>query len=127
MLNFLITDIWTINALPHTSSYGKIQVKRFFSNHGMSHFKNSYYDLYSSGYCSVRYNKLGCYGDDHKDPRPLPTQLFTDQNPDSDLFSGITMNLGQWDQYMSDVVCRCAKNAESRDFKLFSIQNFGRL
>eukprot|EP00794_Sanderia_malayensis_P010874 gene10874-12030_t len=72
--------------------------------------------------CAVKYAKIGCYNDDGNSPRPLPEMLFTDQNPAT---SGRHIDYDNWDQYMPDVVCRCAKETTKRAYRVFGLQLFG--
>ncbi|XP_022796155.1 uncharacterized protein LOC111334626 [Stylophora pistillata] len=75
--------------------------------------------------CAVNYTKLGCFKDDRKKPRPLPELLFTDRDSRSEVFSGKTIDWNNWDTYMIDLVCRCAKAAKAKKYNYFSLQYFG--
>ena len=76
--------------------------------------------------CYVDFENIGCFSDNHVEPRPLPQLLFTDADTQSELYSGIPMELGQLDRYLSDVACRCAANADKLQFEYFGIQNYGK-
>ena len=75
--------------------------------------------------CPVKYNKLGCFKDDMKNPRPLPLLLFTDRDSKSPVYSNKEIDWKNWDTYIKDLVCRCAKAAEEKKFSLFGLQNSG--
>ncbi|XP_029197973.2 uncharacterized protein LOC114963020 isoform X2 [Acropora millepora] len=72
--------------------------------------------------CSVNYNKLGCFVDDRINPRPLPELLFTDGDPGSKVHSGQRVNWDNWNSYLVDIVCRCAKAAKAKRYTHFAIQ-----
>lgn len=46
--------------------------------------------------------------------KPLPELLFDDQD---------NIDLENWDEYLDDIVCRCAKEAISAQYTHFSIQS----
>ncbi|XP_028515478.1 uncharacterized protein LOC114575226 [Exaiptasia diaphana] len=70
--------------------------------------------------CNIGYNKVGCFKDDSKQPRPLKERLFVDS-----LNSGYEIDWGSWNDYMVDLVCRCAEVAAAKKHDYFGIQNFG--
>ena len=75
--------------------------------------------------CKVKYAKMGCYSDDGNSPRPLPEELFTDQNPTSAMFTGHHVDYENWDQYLPSLVCRCAEMTFQKGYKVFGLQLFG--
>ncbi|XP_078379184.1 uncharacterized protein LOC144662280 isoform X2 [Oculina patagonica] len=75
--------------------------------------------------CAAVYTKVGCLKDDLRSPRPLPELLFTDRDPSVKKYSNISIGWQNWNSYMSDLVCRCAKEAKVRNFAYFSIQFYG--
>ncbi|KAJ7381347.1 hypothetical protein OS493_001472 [Desmophyllum pertusum] len=75
--------------------------------------------------CPVTYTKLGCLKDDMISPRPLPELLFTDRDPTVKKYSNIPIDWTNWNSYIKDLVCRCAKEAKVRNFDIFSIQFYG--
>ena len=75
--------------------------------------------------CGVKYAKMGCYSDDGNNPRPLPEELFTDQSPTSPMFTGQHVDYENWDQYLPNIVCRCAEMTEKKGYKVFGLQMFG--
>ncbi|EDO46080.1 predicted protein [Nematostella vectensis] len=80
---------------------------------------------WSDARCSVKFSKVGCYKDDEKAPRPLPDLLSTDRNVFSPKFSGIPIDWGNWDKYMEDAVCRCARKASVKSYMYFGLQYYG--
>lgn len=75
--------------------------------------------------CEVAVKKIGCFNDDLLPLRTLPELLMTDRDPLSPRFSGKLVDWTNWNVYISDVVCRCAKKAKKEDYKLFGIQFYG--
>ena len=73
----------------------------------------------------MKYAKMGCYSDDGNSPRPLPEELFTDQNPTSAMFTGHHVDYENWDQYLPSLVCRCAELTFQKGYKVFGLQLFG--
>lgn len=87
-------------------------------------FRHTLCVLFNSG-CAVNYTKLGCFRDDRKKPRPLPQLLFTDRDSRSKVSSGKTIDWNNWDNYIVDLVCRCAEAAKDKKYAFFSLQYFG--
>ena len=81
--------------------------------------------LFHSIVCPVKYKKLGCFKDDMKNPRPFPILLFTDRDPSSPVYSNKQIDWTNWDTYIKDLVCRCAKAAEEKRFSHFGLQLYG--
>ncbi|XP_057304151.1 uncharacterized protein LOC130641387 isoform X2 [Hydractinia symbiolongicarpus] len=75
--------------------------------------------------CNIPYKRLGCFKDLGQDPRPMPEMLFTDRNPDSKLYSGKPVHGLDFQGYVTDLICRCAKSALEKKYTHFSIQDFG--
>ena len=59
-------------------------------------------------------------------PRPLPKLLFTDRDSATKKFSGKSVDWQDWNSYINDLVCRCAKEAKVRNYAYFSIQFYGK-
>ena len=59
------------------------------------------------------------------DPRPLPELLFTDGDEKSNVYSGQRVNWDNWNSYLADIVCRCAKAAKAKRYTHFAIQFYG--
>ena len=49
---------------------------------------------------------LGCFVDNKLSVRPLPELVFTDNDPQSTLYSGINVQSDDWEAYMPELVCR---------------------
>jgi len=81
--------------------------------------------LISDGHCPVNYEKAGCYENNQEKPLAYPTRLFTDNNPESNLYSNVSTGFTHWDSYVIDLACRCASKAKKKGFQAFSLQNFG--
>ncbi|XP_048581714.1 uncharacterized protein LOC5511228 isoform X2 [Nematostella vectensis] len=68
--------------------------------------------------CEIRYRDLGCFRDDHNIYRPLPKLLFDDnENP--------AVIRDDWPSYLSDLICRCARETRNNGMTTFGIQNNG--
>ena len=76
--------------------------------------------------CPAKYTKLGCFKDDMNSPRPLPELLFTDRDKSVKKYSNISIDWDNWNSYINDLVCRCAKEAKDRNYAHFSIQFYGK-
>ena len=74
----------------------------------------------------MTYQKLGCYSDDQKVPRPLPSLILTDRDPTSPVFSNRKIDWGNWDSYISDLACRCAEKAADNGYNFFGLQFYGK-
>ena len=74
--------------------------------------------------CDITYTKIGCFKHDPQQPRPV--FLSTDRDNNSLLFSGKKIDWVNWASYLPDLVCRCAKKAEEKKYRYFSIQNYGK-
>ena len=75
--------------------------------------------------CNETFLRIGCFYDHHVSPRPMPELIFTDRNTGHEKFSGTKMDLINWNDYMSDLVCRCARNARLMSYVMFSLQFYG--
>lgn len=51
--------------------------------------------------------------------------MFTDLDNRTAKYSGFPVDWGSWDNYMDDVVCRCAQVSKAKGFKYFGVENFG--
>lgn len=77
--------------------------------------------------CNVQYDKLGCFKDLKVAPRPLPDLILTDRDTTSPVYSGVSIDWGNWDTYLTGLVCRCAqKAAEAKIYQYFGIQSHGK-
>ncbi|XP_031558858.1 uncharacterized protein LOC116295232 isoform X2 [Actinia tenebrosa] len=73
------------------------------------------------GACDLKFIKIGCFKDDQIEPRPLPELLFNDR----DGSSGQEIDWKNWDKYVDDITCRCAKAAAKNRFGYFALQFYG--
>ena len=71
------------------------------------------------------FTRLGCFKD-LMNPRPLPTILMTDRDPGLRVYSGVKIDWKGWNDYMTDLACRCAKKTKESGFKVFGLQFFGK-
>ncbi|XP_028394319.1 uncharacterized protein LOC114518504 isoform X2 [Dendronephthya gigantea] len=76
--------------------------------------------------CDIPYVDLGCFVDTGN-PSTMPEMLLTDTDQRSPLFSGVSMKRGikDWDDYMSNLICRCAQITNEKGYTHFGIQNLG--
>ncbi|XP_074627228.1 uncharacterized protein LOC141885237 isoform X4 [Acropora palmata] len=75
--------------------------------------------------CNIPLRPLGCFQDRKTTTRPLPELIFTDNDPESNVYSGITLQQDDWEQYMPELVCRCATAASLKNYTHFGIQGYG--
>ncbi|XP_022783001.1 uncharacterized protein LOC111323827 [Stylophora pistillata] len=71
-----------------------------------------------------QFTRLGCFRDS-LNPRPLPTILMTDRDPSMRVFSGVNIDWADWNDYKTDLACRCAKKTKKSGFKVFGLQFYG--
>ncbi|XP_068686100.1 uncharacterized protein [Montipora foliosa] len=83
------------------------------------------YEAQQDKACFTQYKNIGCYADKQLSPRPIPDLIFTDLDKDSPKYSGNEARLGELDTYLSDVLCRCAEQAQELGYKFFGVQNHG--
>jgi len=90
-----------------------------------SQFKNFVYEIVPD--CDIQVENLGCYHDRHvKNNRPLPHYYLTDRdNTRTDIYTGKTIDWRNWDVYMPELVCRCAKKAKEMGRTTFGVQYYG--
>ena len=70
--------------------------------------------------------KIGCFNDASLPRRTLPELLMTDRDPLSPRFSGKLVDWSNWNTYINDIVCRCAKKTKEKNYNLFGIQFYGK-
>ncbi|XP_078346505.1 uncharacterized protein LOC144631811 [Oculina patagonica] len=75
--------------------------------------------------CSLPYEKVGCFRDLRRSQRPLPTYLMNDRDVFHEHFSGKLIDWKNWDVYLPDLACRCAKKAHERGMTFFGLQFYG--
>ncbi|KAM7448396.1 hypothetical protein ABFA07_003559 [Porites harrisoni] len=87
-------------------------------------FTNMVYELVDTE-CSLQYEKVGCYKDMHRSQRPLPFFLMNDRDVYHQHFSGKLVDWRNWDVYVPDLACRCAKKAKAKGWTFFGLQFYG--
>ncbi|KAJ7390458.1 hypothetical protein OS493_025159 [Desmophyllum pertusum] len=75
--------------------------------------------------CSLEYEKVGCFQDRHRSQRPLPSYLMNDRDVFHHTFSGKLIDWRNWDVYVPDLACRCAKKAHEKGMTFFGLQFYG--
>ena len=75
--------------------------------------------------CPLDFERIGCFRDNKKDPRPLPEYIITDRERGLNVSSGRSIDWRNWDVYMPDFVCRCAKKANEKGHSTFGVQFYG--
>lgn len=77
--------------------------------------------------CDLQVEAIGCYADKHiKSHRPLPGYVLTDRDPTlKEIYSGHSIDWRNWDVYMPEFICRCAKKAKAMNKATFAVQYYG--
>ena len=81
--------------------------------------------------CDAEFEKLAgsavhpCF---HKGSYPrFPELVLQARDPaNQGTFSGLKIDWNNWDTFMSDFICRCAKRVKQKGYKVFGIQNYGK-
>ena len=76
--------------------------------------------------CGLQYEKVGCYKDMHRSQRPLPFFVMNDRDVYHQHFSGKLVDWRNWDVYVPDLACRCAKKAKAKGWTFFGLQFYGK-
>ena len=76
--------------------------------------------------CTAKFSRVGCYRDSLIDPRPLPELLMTDRDVTSHAYSGKKIDWKNWNEYLPDLVCRCAKKTRDKGYNVFGLQFYGK-
>lgn len=76
--------------------------------------------------CPVKFARVGCYRDSLINPRPIPELLMTDRDPTSHAYSGKPVDWKNWNEYLHDLVCRCAKKTRDKGYNVFGLQFYGK-
>ena len=77
-------------------------------------------------FCSVKFERIGCFNDKKDSPRLLPSYLLNDKDEQLQSFSGQFIDWENWYEHLPDFVCRCAKRALEKGWRLFGIQFWGK-
>jgi len=76
--------------------------------------------------CDIPIESVGCFSDKHiAGSRPLNGYRLTDRDPSLSIYSGHSIDWRNWDVYMPEFVCRCAKKAKALNKATFSVQHYG--
>ncbi|XP_031550039.1 uncharacterized protein LOC116287487 isoform X2 [Actinia tenebrosa] len=98
-----------------------------FSRHCVGQqFTNFIYEIVPD--CDIPIESLGCYSDRHiKGARPFPNYVLTDRvdSTRGDIFTHVLLDWRNWDTYMPQLACRCAKKAKSLGHTTFGVQYYG--
>ena len=92
---------------------------------GKSKFKIT--KLPHSEKCDVTFVPVGCFNDKHGSPRPLPREILNDRDSSRSTFSGQYIQWKNWDNYLPDFICRCAKKAAKNNYKIIGVQYYGKV
>lgn len=89
-------------------------------------WRNMVFKLVNPSCPGIYFEKIGCYKDKHRShERPLPDYLFNDRDPSIDNFSGQRIDWRNWDIYVPNFACRCAKAARDHNATVFGMQFYG--
>lgn len=75
--------------------------------------------------CDLDIERIGCFKDNKKAPRPLPDYIMTDRQKNLKIYSGQSIDWRNWDVYLPTFVCRCAKLAKEKGHDTFGVQYYG--
>lgn len=76
--------------------------------------------------CAEQFERVGCFRDNQIVPRPIPDYIMTDRQRNLAIYSGQSIDWRNWDVYMPQFVCRCAKEAKQKGYTLFGVQFYGK-
>ncbi|XP_068717099.1 uncharacterized protein [Montipora capricornis] len=87
---------------------------------------NMVYQMVDTSCQEAAFERIECFADRHVEgKRPLPNYLFSDRDPKFEKFSGKMMDWRNWDVYLPQFVCRCAKAAKGHGSTFFGMQFYG--
>ena len=75
--------------------------------------------------CSLEFEKIGCFRDVNRKLRMLPDYIMTDREEGLAVSSGRRIDWQNWDVYMPEFACRCAKKAKENGLHIFGVQYYG--
>ena len=75
--------------------------------------------------CDIDIERIGCFKDNKKKPRPLPDYIMTDREKKLGIYSGQSIDWRNWDVYLPKFVCRCAEIARTKGHDTFGVQYYG--
>lgn len=76
--------------------------------------------------CGEQFERVGCFRDDQIVPRPVPDYIMTDRQKNLAIYSGQSIDWRNWDVYMPQFLCRCAKEAKEKGYTIFGVQFYGK-
>ncbi len=76
--------------------------------------------------CPYKYKRVGCFKDRRGD-EALPELLATERDKHSRYYNNHDINWSDWDNYMPQLVCRCAEQALKKGYKYFGIEFWGKV
>ena len=76
--------------------------------------------------CGGTVTGIGCFNDSLRSSI-LPDLLLTDRDKTSNRYSNKPIEWNNWNEYMEDIVCRCADKTRETNHKIFGIQYYGKV
>ena len=73
----------------------------------------------------VSFQRIGCYKEKTQKGRPLSDLLFTDRKSSSSKWSGLKYAYQEFNAYLPDLACRCAKATKVKGYAVFGLTNYG--
>lgn len=73
----------------------------------------------------VSFQRIGCYKEKIQKGRPLSDLLFTDRKSSSSKWSGLKYAYQEFNAYLPDLACRCAKATKVKGYAVFGLTNYG--
>lgn len=74
----------------------------------------------------VSFQRIGCYKEKTQKGRPLSDLLFTDRESSSSKWSGLKYAFQEFNAYLPDLACRCAKATKVKGYTVFGLTNYGK-
>lgn len=74
----------------------------------------------------VSFQRIGCYKEKTQKGRPLSDLLFTDRKSSSSKWSGLKYAYQEFNAYLPDLTCRCAKATKLKGYAVFGLTNYGK-
>ncbi|XP_031551276.1 uncharacterized protein LOC116288606 [Actinia tenebrosa] len=128
-------ECWAGHSLAHLSALTKAGAKCVadgFKPCGNSdrycageHHSNFVYQIVNTT-CDIEFVIEGCFKDSHNShARPLANYLLNDRDPTVPSYSGQNIDWVNWDVYVPQLACRCAKKAKEEGSTYFGLQFYG--
>jgi len=74
----------------------------------------------------VNFQRIGCYMEKTQKGRPLSDLVFTDLKSSSSKWSGLKYAYQEFNAYLPDLACRCAKATKVKGYAVFGLTNYGK-